>query len=205
MLGEFLGPVLREYTSFKICFSYFASSLALGTVLLIVTRGIYRKIPPTTKKDKLNWKTNLKRDLWEIRHILRMFIPLPVFWALFFQQNSTWVFQAQSMDCDVGPIGKIPKFTIPPDVMPSLEDIFCLILIFLFDKLLYPLSEKCGYPLFALRKIGIGFFFISVSFVLAGLLQLGVNSRSDNDQLSILWQIPQIFCMACAEITVIIF
>jgi len=142
------------------------------------------------------------RDLYDIRHILRVWAPLPLFWALFYQQNSTWVFQAQQLRREIGPIGAIPKFTIPPDFMPTFEDIGCVVLIFVFDRILYPWSERCGYPLLPLRKIGIGFFFIALSFGIAGVVQLMMNSSEQ--QISVLWQLPQIFCMSCAEITVAI-
>lgn len=102
----------------------------------------------------------------------------------------------------IGPIGAIPQFDIPPDLMPSFEDIFCLLTIFLFDKLVYPIAEKMKLPLFPLRRIALGFVFITASFGMAGFLQLVV--QGSNEPIHVLWQIPQIFFMACAEITVIV-
>lgn len=40
-------------------------------------------------------KDSIRKDLYDIRHILKVYAPLPIFWALFYQQNSTWVFQAE--------------------------------------------------------------------------------------------------------------
>jgi POT family proton-dependent oligopeptide transporter len=108
------------------------------------------------------------------------------------------------MNRSVGPFGPIPKLVIPPDLMPSLEDVFCLLLIFFFDKLIYPLFSRCGIHLHPLRRIGIGFFFIAISFSLAGFIQLWMNSLPEGELLSVAWQIPQIWFMACAEITVAI-
>jgi hypothetical protein len=48
----------------------------------------------------------------------------------------------------------------------------------------------------------LGFFFISISFLLAGLVQLWMHFLPEGEQLSVAWQIPQIWFMACAEITV---
>jgi POT family proton-dependent oligopeptide transporter len=89
---------------------------------------------------------------------------------------------------------------IPPDLMPSLEDVFCLILILFSDRLVYPLLERCGTRVLALRKIAFGFFFIALSFLLAGFVQLLINASST--PISVAWQVPQIFLMGCAEITV---
>lgn len=159
--GELLGPVLRQYAGFDICIGYFTACIISATLVFILTRPLYRRVPPKKKKTKSWWKA-VKAEVWEIRHILKIFIPLPIFWALFYQQNSTWVFQGQSMDCSVGPIGRIPQFQIPPDIMPSIEDIFCLLLIFLFDRYLYPFAERRGFPLRPLRKIGIGYGHLSL-------------------------------------------
>lgn len=189
--------------------------------------AVFRLVPP--QPQGLPVMQTVKRDLGDIRHILKVFAPLPLFWSLFYQQNSTWVFQAQQMNREIGkssvsmplsmslrvsscifclvptfflgPFGKIPRLVIPPDIMPSLEDIFCILLILAFDKVLYPLLTRFGRPLRPLRRIGVGFFFITLSFVMAGFLQLAIDHYGEG-QLSVAWQVPQIFCMACAEILV---
>ncbi len=85
--------------------------------------------------------------------------------------------------------------------MSSLEDIFCLLLIFFFDKILFPQFEKKGNPLTPLKRIGLGFFFVTLSFGVSGILQLWIQSSPDA-KIHIAWQIPQIFFMAIAEIMV---
>ena len=42
------------------------------------------------------------RKFKEMVPILKVFIPLIVFWAVFYQRSSTWIVQATKMDCYLG-------------------------------------------------------------------------------------------------------
>ena len=53
---------------------------------------------------KLSWWQRGK----QLVPFLRLFTPLVVFWAIFFQQNSTWVVQGRDMNCYIG------KLHVPP-------------------------------------------------------------------------------------------
>ena len=70
-----------------------------------------------------------------------MMIPVPMFWALYDQQGSSWVLQAIGMDANVW------GWEILPDQMGVLNA--CLILFFIpiFQSLVYPAIEKCGFEL----------------------------------------------------------
>ena len=46
--------------------------------------------------------TRAKRRLKELVPIFKIFIPLTLFWAIFFQRSSTWIVQATYMDCYLG-------------------------------------------------------------------------------------------------------
>jgi len=57
-------------------------------------------------------------DVKGLMRVLVLLLPTPVFWALYDQQSSKWVFQASSMD------GHVPWFfdvTIQPDQMQVLS------------------------------------------------------------------------------------
>ena len=38
----------------------------------------------------------------QMLHIFGVFVPLVVFWGIFYQQNSTWVLQGTQMNCYIG-------------------------------------------------------------------------------------------------------
>lgn len=46
--------------------------------------------------------TSAKRKLKQLIPIFKIFIPLTLFWAIFFQRSSTWIVQATYMDCYLG-------------------------------------------------------------------------------------------------------
>lgn len=64
-------------------------------------------------------------------HVLVLYIPLPIFWALYDQQGSGWTFQAVRMDGDIG------FFTILPDQMQVVNPLLILAFIPLFTYGMY--------------------------------------------------------------------
>ena len=58
----------------------------------------------TISTQGLSWKERTKQLL----PFLGLFTPLVVFWAIFFQQSSTWVVQGRDMNCYIG------RLHVPP-------------------------------------------------------------------------------------------
>lgn len=52
---------------------------------------------------------SFRHDLSDLKHIFALYIPMPIYWALFVQHNSTWIFQAQKMN------RVLFGYVIPPD------------------------------------------------------------------------------------------
>ena len=65
--------------------------------------------PPQNEQPLLSELTKGVRIYWvrekELLPCVSVFI---VFWAIFYQQNSTWVFQGTMMDCKVGSVNEPP-------------------------------------------------------------------------------------------------
>ncbi|GMT28702.1 hypothetical protein PFISCL1PPCAC_19999, partial [Pristionchus fissidentatus] len=97
-----------------------------------------------------------------------IFMPLILFWALFDQQASTWVIQAQNMNCRVG------HLTIMAEQMSFINPLLIIILVPVFEMLIFPCLKKC-LNVTPLRKMAIGGVLASLAFVVAGFVQLGVN------------------------------
>jgi len=82
------------------------------------------------------------RDIRQLSSILFLFLPLPVFWALYDQQGSRWTLQATQMKgFSMGPLGRFR-----PDQMQAVNSIFVLMFIPVFEKLLYPVLAKLRIP-----------------------------------------------------------
>ncbi len=60
-----------------------------------------KPLPPDASREccvVYHIKQYTQEDWRDVKRILMIFIGLPVYWALFYQQNSTWVNQATEMD-----------------------------------------------------------------------------------------------------------
>ncbi|NWU88516.1 S15A1 protein, partial [Upupa epops] len=101
--------------------------------------------------------------------VLFLYIPLPMFWALFDQQGSRWTLQATTMDGNFGSI------QIQPDQMQTVNPILIIIMVPVVDALIYPLIKKCKINFTPLRKITVGMFLASLAFVAATLVQVQID------------------------------
>lgn len=92
----------------------------------------------------------------DIRTLLRLtllFVPFPIIWSLFDQLGSRWVFQSEKLN------GAIGSFTILPEQMQVVNPLLVLILIPLFEALVYPLLRRIGFEGRPLQRITIGGFY----------------------------------------------
>ncbi|XP_076004949.1 solute carrier family 15 member 1b [Genypterus blacodes] len=101
--------------------------------------------------------------------VLFLYIPLPMFWALFDQQGSRWTLQATTMD------GNFGFMIIQPDQMQTVNPILILVLVPIVDNLLYPLIAKCNINFTALRKMTVGMMLAALAFIAAALVQIEID------------------------------
>lgn len=74
-------------------------------------------------KAKRTYTPQEVEDAKAVLRVLVIFVPLPFFWAVFFQMYSIWVFQAQEMNTKFG------NFVLPPATTTSINGILDIILI----------------------------------------------------------------------------
>lgn len=129
-VGAFAGeaglPILRQSFGFTVAFFsvagisvycnlyrwittvIIAGISLLSTLLFWAGTSFYVKKPHRStdgNRSQLNSppavRLTLKQTVQQLWPIMTIFLPLIVFWALFFQQNSTWIQQGLDMDCYV--------------------------------------------------------------------------------------------------------
>ncbi|CAD5210150.1 unnamed protein product [Bursaphelenchus xylophilus] len=120
---------------------------------------------------------NLINGVKSLVAVSLLFVPVVFFWALFDQQGSTWVIQARRMDGRVGP------FTILPDQMNTFNPLMILFMVPIFEAFIYPCLHKVV-VITPLRKMAMGGVLAALSFVIAGILQIKVNSSMESMPLS---------------------
>uniref|UniRef100_A0A7M4G336 Solute carrier family 15 member 1 n=1 Tax=Crocodylus porosus TaxID=8502 RepID=A0A7M4G336_CROPO len=104
-----------------------------------------------------------------VLRVLFLYIPLPMFWALFDQQGSRWTLQATTMDGDFGAI------QIQPDQMQTVNPILIIVMVPVVDTVVYPLIKKCGISFTPLRRMTVGMFLAAMAFVAAALVQVQID------------------------------
>ncbi|CAN0290831.1 unnamed protein product [Lampetra fluviatilis] len=102
--------------------------------------------------------------------VLFLYLPLPMFWALYDQQGSRWTFQATRMDGDFG------SLVIQPDQMQVLYSVvYCNVVYGVVYSVVYSVVYCNVMPL---RRITVGMLFLGVAFVVAGVIQIMVDVSS---------------------------
>uniref|UniRef100_A0A3Q3MRD6 Solute carrier family 15 member 1 n=1 Tax=Mastacembelus armatus TaxID=205130 RepID=A0A3Q3MRD6_9TELE len=97
--------------------------------------------------------------------VLFLYIPLPMFWALFDQQVFT-TFLTRTL---------YGLLVIQPDQMQTVNPILILILVPIVDSVLYPLISKCKLNFTPLRRMTVGMFLAALAFVAAALVQIQID------------------------------
>uniref|UniRef100_A0A8C2CV62 Solute carrier family 15 member 1b n=1 Tax=Cyprinus carpio TaxID=7962 RepID=A0A8C2CV62_CYPCA len=115
-----------------------------------------------------------KYDVKMVLKVLFLYIPLPMFWALFDQQGSRWTLQATTMD------GNFGAFIIQPDQMQIVNPILIVIMVPILDSAVYPLIKKCGLNFTPLRRMTVGMLLAALAFVAAALLQIQIDRTVPN-------------------------
>ncbi|KAK7075752.1 hypothetical protein SK128_015997, partial [Halocaridina rubra] len=183
---------------YSLAFGVPAVLMIVALALFLFGSALYTKKPPggnvllqvgnvVSHALKSKKKTEVKRKHWldhaddrygrelinDVKILLKilvLYIPLPVFWALFDQQGSRWTFQATRMDGDIG------GFTIKPDQMQVVNPVFILALIPVFDSFVYPLLGKCGFLKKPLSRMFAGGVLAGAAFIISGCLELKLET-----------------------------
>lgn len=186
------GSVLKDaakliYYATSIRIKYGRGSLSSEKSYLFLAEGQF----PTT----------LIQDVSAALRVLLVFVPLPFFWALFDQHATRWIFQAQAMNRDIDlswmHLGTI---TVAADQIPALDPILVLILVPLFDQIIYPTIARFR-PFRPLPRMTFGMLLIAGAFVVAGFLQILIDNSGENG-VHIVLQVPQYILLASGEIMV---
>jgi POT family proton-dependent oligopeptide transporter len=152
--------------------------MVIATIFFWIGRKKFVHIPPVGMKKYVGEFCN-KETLKIVGNVL---IPVPfvaVFWALWQQNFSSWIVQAESMDRHLFGIEWLSS------QIQTVNPLFILIMLPIFAYAVYPLVEKVV-PLTPLRKIGAGLFVTAASFFMVAVIQKWIDA---GDKPSIIWQV----------------
>ncbi|NOT12845.1 MAG: POT family MFS transporter [Methylococcaceae bacterium] len=121
-----------------------------------------------------------------------IYLFIAMFWALFDQNGSSWVLQAQQMDRQMWGI------EILPSQIQAANPLLIILLTPLFYRYLYPALAK-WIPLGYLNKIAIGLFITVLSFALIAGIQMRIDAGFHP---GIGWQVLAYLLLTSAEVMV---
>lgn len=133
-----------------------------------------------------------RAGLCALGRLCGIYLFVAMFWALFDQNGSSWVLQAQKMD------RVIFGFEVLPSQIQASNALLILILVPLFNVHVYPALGR-WICLTALRKITIGMFVTCLAFALSTWIQMRIDA---GETPWILWQILAYIVLTAAEVMV---
>lgn len=184
----FAEPLLHRFGP-SIAFGVPGLLMLIATVVFWSGRNKFVHIPPggTAFLREVFDKVGLRA----LGKLLIIYLFIAMFWALFDQQGSAWVLQADRMD---------RRFIIEwdPSQVQWLNPALVLLFIPLFNRVIYPAFDRF-FPLTPLRKISIGLFLTVPAFLLPAWLEARLDA---GETVNISWQIGCYVIMTAAEILV---
>lgn len=137
-----------------------------------------------------------------VRAVLRIVIVFALttpFWSLFDQKASTWVIQGRAMAVPHEQWWW-PSFLVKEaGQMQALNPLLIMLLIPFNNLALYPALRKLGYEPTPLRRMGWGIGFAGIAWIVAGIIQLKIDSGA---QTSLAWQAWPYLLLTFGEVLV---
>ncbi|MGH0164948.1 UNVERIFIED_CONTAM: hypothetical protein FKN15_048075, partial [Acipenser sinensis] len=124
VISTFVIPLLRGNVQ---CFGGDCYALAFGVPAALMAVALVLIFQYILHYTSIHWRKSLITEIKMVSRVLFLYIPLPMFWALFDQQGTRWTLQAARMNMDF-----------------TLNALLILIFIPVFDMGLYPLVGLCN-------------------------------------------------------------
>jgi proton-dependent oligopeptide transporter, POT family len=167
-----------------------ASALCLALVVLLAFTGV-----GTVMQLERARGAHPDEAVDGVRAVLRVLILFALvtpFWSLFDQKASTWVFQGQNMV-------KPSWWFLDATEMQLLNPLLVLTLIPINNFVVFPWLRRRGWQPTALRRMTSGIALAGVSWIVAGILQLSIDSGAG---VSLVWQVAPYVLLTAGEVLV---
>jgi POT family proton-dependent oligopeptide transporter len=190
-VSTLLIPWLLEHKGPGIAFGIPGVLMGVATIIIWLGRKQYVHLPPAGGRQYLN-------ELFApetLRSLANLLIPLPfvaMFWALWQQNFSSWVVQAEKMDRHL-----FGQEWLPAQIQ-TVNPIFVLLALPLFSYVIYPQLNKV-FTLTPLRKIGMGLFVTVFAFTIVALIQQRIDA---GEKPNIIWQLLAFMVLTAGEVMV---
>jgi len=135
--------------------------------------------------------------------IMGVFVMVTGFWALFDQHGASWILQATRMKLDVGTVEflglRLGGFRLEASQIGAINPFLVLLLVPLFQGVLYPGLVRLGVKVSPLGKMSVGMFLTVLSFVAMAVLQAIIDGGGRPHAL---WQIVPYLFLTAGEVMI---
>lgn len=226
---------VQQVVSFFYGYLISASTMTLATVLLVIGRKHYKVYPPEGNyladtfriigqglKHKLrctkpsgfaHWldvakntnggtfSDNTVEAVKSVIQLMPIFLTFILYFTVFSQVLTAYVLQASYLNLKV-----TEDLTLPATLVSTFYVISTMVAIFILDRIVYPGLRRFGFNFSPLRRIAVGFLFMTGSIVLAGIIEIerkhSINSHGTITQdvfgksvnastMNVFYQVPQ--------------
>jgi POT family proton-dependent oligopeptide transporter len=193
-LGAFastlLTPWLLENYGPGVAFGVPGLLMLIATLVFWAGRHDFAHIP--ARGSEFLRETFSSNGLNTMGKLMVIYLMVAMFWALFDQTASKWVFQAEQMDRNFLGIEWLSS------QIQAINPALIIIFIPLFSWVLYPAINRF-FPLTPLRKIGIGFFLVVPSFLIPAWIEYRIGL---GETPGIGWQLLSYLLLTAAEVMI---
>ncbi|KAH9492198.1 hypothetical protein Btru_026521 [Bulinus truncatus] len=155
-----------------------------------------------------SFHNSLVDDVKKLGVVLLVFAVLIPYWIVYFQMQTSFLFQGLHMKLSLEAASIIDNCSGPsnmtplnPEMMPLTPEIvaawftlfdasFVIVLLPLFDRVIYPRMAKAGYPFTFSKRIVLGMFFAMLAMIIAAIVEFF--------RLRSFWPFPDCPCMKAA-------
>jgi POT family proton-dependent oligopeptide transporter len=172
-----------------------SACLSLGALLLFGGIGTWMQLERARG-------THPDKSVDDVRAVLRILIVFALvtpFWSLFDQKASTWILQGNEMRVPHEAWWWPSWLVKVPAQMQALNPLLVMLLIPFNNIVLYPLLRRVGFEPTALKRMGWGIAFSGVAWIVAGLIQLHIDSGAST---SLAWQALPYILLTFGEVLV---
>jgi len=135
--------------------------------------------------------------------IMGVFVMVTGFWALFDQHGASWILQATRMNLDVGTVQflglSLGGFRLEASQIGAINPFMVLMLVPLFQGVLYPGLIRLGVKVSPLGKMSVGMFLTVMSFVAMAVLQSIIDGGGRPHAL---WQVVPYLFLTAGEVMI---
>ena len=186
-----LIPELLDRSGSGLAFGTPGIFMVIATLLFWFGRKKFVHIPPAGAR--VYFREVFRHENLKALANLLILVPFAaMFWALWQQNFSSWVLQAEKMDRHL-----FGREWLPAQIQ-TVNPIFILVMLPLFSYVLYPAIHRV-WRLTPLRKFGMGLFIMVIAFLIVAWIQVRIDAGGHPN---IVWQVIAFVVLTAAEVMV---